>query len=288
MSTAEANASPLAFELIAAVEAPDRWMLFLHGALGRRSNWRSFARRLVEHRPGWGAILVDLRLHGDSQRVMSPHTVEAAAADLLGLDVPGPVAGVLGHSFGGKVALAYLALRGGELDEAWIIDSPPGAPPLDEDARSTLDVLALLERVGPRVPTREALVEEVRRAGFDRRLGLWLAMNLRRSPEGDYRLALDLPSLRQLLDDFFRTDLWSVVEAPLGRVVVHLIIGERSTIFAPADRERALAAAARHPARLSVSLLPTGHWVHVDDPAGLLSLMSGAPSPTVPTSPAAA
>src|SRR5690606_41911913 len=43
-----------------------RWMLFLHGILGRRSNWRSFSRRWVAARPGWGAVLVDLRGHGDS------------------------------------------------------------------------------------------------------------------------------------------------------------------------------------------------------------------------------
>ena len=39
----------LAHELVIP-EAPatERWMLFLHGILGRRVNWRSFARRWVK------------------------------------------------------------------------------------------------------------------------------------------------------------------------------------------------------------------------------------------------
>lgn len=45
---------------------PDRYMLFLHGILGTRANWRGIARRFVDARPGWGAVLVDLREHGES------------------------------------------------------------------------------------------------------------------------------------------------------------------------------------------------------------------------------
>src|SRR5688500_12574158 len=53
--------------LVTAPDAkPSRWLLFLHGLLGSGANWRSFARRLVEAHPSWGAVTVDLRLHGAS------------------------------------------------------------------------------------------------------------------------------------------------------------------------------------------------------------------------------
>src|SRR4051812_16958788 len=81
------------------------WVLFLHGLLGQGGNWRSFARRLNDALPRWGAVLVDLRMHGASQGFLPPHDVFSAARDLAELEaaLPGPVHAVLGHSFGGKV-----------------------------------------------------------------------------------------------------------------------------------------------------------------------------------------
>src|SRR4051812_24710793 len=46
---------------------PERWLLVLHGIYGAGRNWGSIARRLVEARPEWGAVLVDLRMHGQSR-----------------------------------------------------------------------------------------------------------------------------------------------------------------------------------------------------------------------------
>ncbi len=88
---------------------PERWLLVLHGIFGKGRNWGSIARQVVEARPEWGALLIDLRLHGESRHFRPPHTVETSAEDLHRLvdHLDLPAAGVLGHSFGGKVALAY-------------------------------------------------------------------------------------------------------------------------------------------------------------------------------------
>lgn len=65
---------------------PSRWMFFLHGILGSGANWRTFAKQIVTARPEWGAVLVDLRLHGESQSGFAkPHTIAAAADDVLAL-----------------------------------------------------------------------------------------------------------------------------------------------------------------------------------------------------------
>src|SRR5262245_24206057 len=125
----------LAHELLTSADPPERWMLFLHGILGRGVNWRSFARNYVARRAGWGAVLVDLRDHGDSQDLPGPRTVAAAGDDLVALaesivaEHGGRVSGVLGHSFGGKVAIvgaSRLRAAGEGVDELWIIDAPPG------------------------------------------------------------------------------------------------------------------------------------------------------------------
>jgi pimeloyl-ACP methyl ester carboxylesterase len=48
----------LAHSIVTAESAdPERYMLFLHGILGTRANWRGIARRFVEVRPEWGAFV---------------------------------------------------------------------------------------------------------------------------------------------------------------------------------------------------------------------------------------
>jgi pimeloyl-ACP methyl ester carboxylesterase len=76
-----------------------------------------------------------------------------------------------------------------------------------------------------------------------------------------------------MLLDYFARDLWPVVENPPGELKVHLIIASRSDVYSEADRERAARIAAANK-RVTVDVLPAGHWVHVDDYAGLVrSLM---------------
>lgn len=255
--------------------APRRFLLFLHGILGRGSNWRTVARKVVAARPVWGVALVDLRMHGGSQGFAGPHTVAAAARDLLALDgvLPAPIGGVLGHSFGGKVALEYLRLRPDALDHVMDVDASPSARPLSEDRSSTLEVLELLESLPPRLPSRAALVERAIQAGIGRPLGEWLAMNLE-SRDGQFALMLDLKAVREMLADYLTVDLWPVVEAVPGRARLDVIIGDRSGVFPPEDRERLARAADAQPTRLFVHTLPTGHWVHAEDPMGLVRILT--------------
>ena len=98
----------------------------LHGIYGSGRNWGSIARRLVDARPEWGVLLVDLRLHGASREgFQGPHTLAAAAADVDALvaELDFHAVAVLGHSFGGKVALVYTRHHGKELKQSWVIDS---------------------------------------------------------------------------------------------------------------------------------------------------------------------
>ena len=113
----------------------ERTMLFLHGILGTRANWRGIARRFVEGRPGWGAVIVDLREHGDSLGEPAPHTLAAAANDVCELEqhLELPVGGALGHSFGGKVVLEWLRSRDAVATEAWVIDASPSASGVASD-----------------------------------------------------------------------------------------------------------------------------------------------------------
>ncbi|MAQ16195.1 MAG: alpha/beta hydrolase [Sandaracinus sp.] len=253
--------------------------LFLHGILGRGRNWRSIARRFGEERPEWLAVTVDLRAHGDSLGQPGPHTVASAARDLAQLALDVPVAGVLGHSFGGKVALAFAELRrdaGRPLASTWLIDSTPSARP---DKRGSEDVLRVLEVIGDlpeRFDDRRAFTTAVMDAGLSRPLAQWLAMNLR--SEGDHQVyGVEMDVVHAMLEDYFQQDQWDLVESSEGRV--HLVVGGRSDVYDPDDRERAARADRSGAAHLHV-IPDAGHWVHADA-AGEISelLREEVPSP---------
>ena len=260
---------------VVGADPPARWALFLHGILGSGSNWRTFARRFVDAHPGYGALLVDLRLHGGSLEVAGPHTIQAAAQDLVELaaTLSVPVEAIVGHSFGGKVALAYVDRCHGALDRAFILDSTPGTRIDQRGSESTVRVLALLGSIGP-TPTRKAFVEQVVAAGQSLGLAQWLAMNLEQRGDA-FVVKLDLQAVGELLEDYFRRDLWELLERPPGRVHFDMVLGGQSSVFDAADRQRLTRAAQAHPARVRVHTLPTaGHWLHVDDPQGLTALLT--------------
>lgn len=268
----------LQLALVTPPTPPRRWMLFLHGILGSGTNLRALARRLVEARPSWGAALVDLRLHGASRDLPPPHTLAAAAADLATLTdaIPGPIAGITGHSFGGKVALQALAQRPQGVEVAWVLDAMPGPRPGGRGSETTLRTFEALERAGQRFDSRQQFVDRIVALGHDEGTARWLAMNLDR--DGDsFVLALDLPALRAMLDDYFARDLWGVIEAPPPGLALNLVVGGKSRVFDAAELARATTAAQRSSGRVAVHTLPqAGHWVHIDEPDRLFALMSAS------------
>jgi len=278
-------------ELVAPASTPKAWLLMTHGIYGSGGNWRSVARKLVERRPGWGVALVDLRGHGRSGSGDPPHTVEACARDLQGLDQKlaaegHPVRAALGHSFGGKVVLALrqLTAHGAgtsaspmDLLQTWVLDATPAARPEAFAApdNTVRQVLELLERQPPRFAGREELVDAAVAAGFGPAIGQWLAMNL--EPDGDgFRQRLDLPLIRTLLQDYFHADLWKAVEDPSMPGELHVVCAGRSATVPHDDRVR-LAAHQAHTGLTFVHSVPdAGHWLHIDAPDAVVELLAGA------------
>lgn len=261
-------------------EEPRDVAIFIHGILGSAANWRSFARRLAEHHPSWLMVLVDLRNHGESAGAQAPHTVAACAADVAALvHARGwSPALVCGHSFGGKVALHYARDHAHDLDEVWLIDAPLGAMvPSVSDHPSVADVRAVLEAiraVPTPLPSRAALVPMLVSQGLAEPVAQWLTTNLRVG-EGGYRWRFDLAAVEEMLADYVTVDAWDVVERPPAGLRVHAVRGGRSDRLRPRDLARLEAAGAT--AGVYVHTLPTaGHWVHADDPDGLLKLLGAA------------
>jgi pimeloyl-ACP methyl ester carboxylesterase len=248
-------------------------MLVLHGILGSGNNFASLARRLAAACPAWGFALVDLRVHGQSLDAPPPHTLAAAAADLAGVAgaLDAPVRGVMGHSFGGKVALAYAAEA--PLDQAWVLDASPGTKA--ERAGAVTSIVAMLRAMPQPWPSRERFIELVMERGHPRPIADWLAMNVRRSADG-YRLRLDLDAIDALLASYVATDLWPVLESPGPTRAFHVVVAERSDVIDAEDRAR-LAALAAKSDRVRVHLVEgAGHWVHAEAPDAVFALLQPA------------
>lgn len=248
------------------------WIYFLHGIFGAGRNWASVARRLTRERREWGGVLVDLRLHGESQEFDPPHTLEACARDVgrLAEALAGhaPPTAMLGHSFGGKVALALLQTGPARSHQVWVVDSSPEARPHGGAAATMLEALGGLP--GP-FDSRETAIRGLEARGFDRFVAAWMATNLEREEEG-FRWRFELPALESLVRDFFRVALWSVVEEPPPGVVLHFVKANASEVMSPATCQR-LEAAGRRTGRVHLHRVAGGHWVNADNPDALLDLL---------------
>jgi esterase len=244
----------------------------LHGIFGAGRNWATVAKRLVRARPDWGVLLVDLRQHGASQGFPPPHTLAAAAEDLRRTFAASdrPVRGVLGHSFGGKVALELVRSHADELglETLWLVDSPPGARPPGGSAWEVLD--ALRRAPGP-FANREPGVAALQAQGVAEGVARWLSTNLVEGESG-WRWRIDPDEMEELLLDFFRADLWAVVEAPPVGLDLHVVKAEESSAL-PEDACARLEAAAEGTGRVHLHRVAGGHWVNADNPDALLALL---------------
>jgi esterase len=282
----------LAHDVVAGAAARDDVVVFAHGILGSRNNWKSFANRVVAACPTWTALLVDLRNHGQSRGQAPPHTVAAAASDVVALcrHLGVRPRAVVGHSWGGK-AMLELALRprsgahGGDdgVDLAVIVDSPPGTRTFGQRSEEIDRVVAAIRAVRLPVPSRRALVDELRAAGLSEPIAQWMTTNLEPDPSvpdgastaGGLRWKFQLDAIPAMLADFGALDLWPALRAhaATGELPdVHLVRGGRSDRWSADELDR-LRRAIDDGVVVEHVLPSAGHWVHTDDPEGLLALV---------------
>ena len=247
-------------------------MLLLHGIYGAGRNWGSVARRLVRARPDWRVVLVDLRSHGQSP-ALAPHTVEACARDLVRLeDELGRRAdAVLGHSFGGKVALVYAGMRWGAgetLRQLWVVDSSPGAGRAGGSAWRMLGVLR--RHPGP-FGSRAEVVDAVESEGFSTLVAKWMATNAVPTDNGlEWRL--DPDEMEAYLRDYFRTDAWDVVVDPPAGTEMRFVRALGSRVLDEVAVARIREAAA-DTSRVFLHEVGGGHWVNTENPDALHELL---------------
>lgn len=257
-------------------EAPSRWLAVVHGILGCGGNWRTFARTLVQRDPGLGVLLLDLRHHGRSGALDGACTMAACALDLEDTFTaqgvwPGAIAG---HSFGGKVVLDWAHRSERPPQEVWVLDSPPGLRNHGSDPGELLigGVLRAMERVPTPAAERSEVIDSLIHGGVPRGVAAWLSTNLRLEPGKGYGWRLDLEAIRALLVDYFQLDGWPMVDALAQQLHVHLVRGAQSDRWTEQELAR-VGSAGLAPNVHEHVVAEAGHWLHVDNPSGLLEAM---------------
>jgi esterase len=261
-----------AYSLVGEPTAPKLGLL-LHGALGSGSNLRSLGTKLTKLRPEYRFCLVDLRHHGQSRGAPPPHTLEACATDLAALiaELGMEPEVIAGHSFGGKTALMFSALFPSRAPQIWVLDSNPGSQH-PSSANEVIRVIAAVRATTTPAPDRALVVGELMAQGLSSGTANWLATNLEREERG-FVWRFNLDAIYELMLDYFRVDLWPVLEAGAVDTDFHVVVAERSDRWAPENRARLQALVEQRP-RTHLHVVPNaGHWLHVDNPGFLLELM---------------
>ncbi len=241
----------------------------LHGIYGRGRNWQGIARALVAERPEYACLLVDLPYHGESGPAVNGDAIAGMASDvaewLQGESIR-PRA-LLGHSYGGKVALALAAHYRDAPLQVWVIDSTPERK---EPAGSAWEMLRIVRALPPRFPTREALVSAIVAGGFGLGVGQWMATNLVR--DGDaFTWRLDFDVMERLLHDFFTTDLWAAVRDAAPGHAFHFVKASESSAMSD---EAATRVEATGPPVAFLHRRAGGHWIHAESPEVVTALLA--------------
>ena len=238
-------------------------VVFLHGLFGQGRNWMTIAKGLA---PAYRVTLVDLPNHGRSPWTDRVDYLDmaAAVADLLSADDP---AAVVGHSMGGKVAMA-LALTRPELVSRLVVAdiSPAESAGIDDfegyiSALRSLDLATLTRRDDADAALATSVPSHMVRA--------FLLQNLHR--EGDnWRWQINLDVLER---DLAVTGGWPTDRLagypPFEKPVLWLA-GANSEYVRP---EYDAAMRSYFPHYRKVTIKNAGHWLHSDQPEVVLATL---------------
>jgi pimeloyl-ACP methyl ester carboxylesterase len=239
-------------------------VLIMHGLLGAGRNWQAIGKQLARHRR---VVLIDLRNHGHSPwsaEMTYPAMVDdlAAVLDRLGI----ASADIVGHSMGGKAAMALALLRPRLASRLVAVDIAPVAYGGTTFEHYLRDLRALdLPALGRRTAVDAALAASVPEPA----IRAFLLQNLAVAPEGlSWQANLDVLAATLPEITGFPSDLTSRrYDGPSL-----FIRGELSNYVG----DSGWAAARRLFPRAELVTVPgVGHWVQAEAPGIVLQAIEG-------------
>lgn len=230
-------------------------VVLIHGLFGNLDNLGVLARELNQH---CKVIKVDLRNHGLSPRT-EEMTYPAMAQDLLTLldDLQLEQVIVIGHSMGGKAAMALTAIAPHRVDKLVVID----VAPVHYRTRRHDEIFAALEAVNAAGITQRQQAAQLMRHSL-REDGV-IQFLLKSFHNGEWRFNLPV-----LIAQYKNIIGWQ--EVPAWPHPALFICGGLSPYVQDSDREDIVR---QFPQARAHVVAGTGHWVHAEKPEIVLRVL---------------
>ncbi|MBR9860526.1 alpha/beta fold hydrolase [bacterium] len=231
----------------------NRYLIILHGLFGMLDNWHKIAKSLSSE---INVVTVDLRNHGQS-----PHTDEMSlklmSEDLsklfetLGIEK----AILMGHSMGGKVAMAFADQFPQYLEKLIVVDIAPKEYPRGHDryfkAFRELDFASFENRKD----ADDALAEREPVLAIRQ----FLLKNIDRKEGGGYELKLNVEAIEKFYPSLIQSlDFQWIIDVPSL-----FINGAKSEYIL--EEDRAVIAETFTNAEFE-TIEGAGHWIHAEKP----------------------
>jgi pimeloyl-ACP methyl ester carboxylesterase len=233
-------------------------VILLHGLFGAARNFGAIQRALA---PNYRVLALDMRNHGDSPHepdMRYPTQAEDVRATLGAYGIQ--KAAIIGHSMGGKTAMA-LALQHPEMVSRMLVaDIAP--VPYQHGNREIAEALKAI----PLTPTltRQQADAALSATVLRPDIRAFLLQNLRFGPNPHWRIGLD--EIAAAI-----SDLEGWIDLPGSYTGPSLFVTGADSAYVLAEHRPVIRQ--KFPSARFVAIKNAGHWVHADNPAGFLSVV---------------
>ena len=269
-------------------------IVFLHGILGSKKNFRTASKQFLQLNNSFQrAITVDHRGHGQNSHfsyhmISKNHSVYDCVNDLQYLlsNLSSNPSILCGHSFGGKVCLAYVnhcLLNNLPIPEhTWVLDALPGKYDKETDVRSSDSVhgiMDILSNLPKQFESRNEVVNVLISKGISQPITLWLVTNLIPvdGTDGKVQFSFDISIIKELFDDFSTLDMWDFLfEFKRMRLIghhIHFIRAGKNLLWT--DKVlKMFSSLTENSSPVHLWTMPhVGHWIHSEDLQGTLDVI---------------
>ncbi len=232
-------------------------VMILHGLFGSLDNWMSMARALSEQ---FKVYLVDLRNHGSSfhDDQFNYQSMAEDLRQLVGELELGPIS-MVGHSMGGKAAMFFTDENPQQVSRLIVVDIGPRYYPVHHQqilkGLSAIDI----EAVSSRGQADEQLKNYVENQGIRQ----FLLKNLKRNGSGSFSWKINLPTIREEIDNVGE----GLPPGSVIRVPTLFVRGGKSDYITDEDIPKI---EQQFPNATIKTIHDAGHWIHAEAPEALL------------------
>ncbi|WP_153916236.1 alpha/beta fold hydrolase [Shewanella sp. TC10] len=227
-------------------------VILIHGLFGNLDNLKNLASTLEQN---YQVIRVDLPNHGKSEHwdfMDYPLLAEECVSLLKDLNLS--EAHFVGHSMGGKVAMALALLHPEMVTSLVVADiAPVSYSPRHQKVFAGLTSMPMVE-----VTSRSAALEHLINADIDLGTAQFLLKNLQRADNGfEWKMNLD-----GLIENYPHIIGWEIPQAVYNKPCFFIRGGESEYVLA----EHTDAIMKQFPQVTAKTINGTGHWLHAQKP----------------------